>query len=177
MKIRVVKTEVTDKGKYKLLKVTFRNLETNKVMSQNCPSFSHPDVYNTLKDVASDSVFEIRVEKEGDYWNWVQATPSEAPAADAAAPAVTGTGRAGTSTGRDWETREERALRQILIVRQSSVTAALQISQDLDKMLGIAEKIEAWVFRRLAKLPEEVTPLDVEAAMREIMAMKDDIPA
>jgi len=62
-------------------------------------------------------------------------------------------------------------------VRQSSVTAALQISQDLDKMLGIAEKIEAWVFRRLAKLPEEVTPLDVEAAMREIMAMKDDIPA
>lgn len=177
MKIRVVKTEVTDKGKYKLLKVTFRNLETNKVMSQNCPSFSHPDVFNTLKDVPSDSVFEIKVEKEGEYWNWVQATPSEAPTEPApATPAVSGTSRAGTSTGRDWETREERALRQILIVRQSSVTAALQIdSQNLDKVLENAAKIESWVFRSLKAADDG--PLDVEAAMREILAMKNDIPA
>jgi len=178
MKIRVVKTEVTDKGKYKLLKVTFRNLETNKVMSQNCPSFAHPDVFNTLKDTPSDSVFEIKVEKEGDYFNWVQATPSEAPAADAATPAVTGTGRAGTSSGRTWETAEERALRQILIVRQSSMTtanAALLYAdrQTIDNLFQLAEKIEAWVFRNL-KAADADAPLDVEAAMREILAMKND---
>lgn len=177
MKIRVVKTEVTDKGKYKLLKVTFRNLETNKVMSQNCPSFSHPDVFNTLNGVASDSVFDIKVEKEGEYWNWVQATASEAPAEAVAAPAVTGTSRAGTSTGRDWETREERALRQILIVRQSSVTASLTsgFGGNLDEVLENAAKIEAWVFRDLKAADDG--PLDVEAAMKEILAMKNDLPA
>lgn len=172
MKIRVVKTEVTDKGKYKLLKVTFRNLETNKVMSQNCPSFSHPDVFNTLNGVASDSVFDIKVEKEGEYWNWVQATASEAPAEAVAAPAVTGTSRAGTSTGRDWETREERALRQILIVRQSSATAAAPFSKSLEELLANAEKVEAWVFRGLKAADDG--PLDVEAAMKEILAMKND---
>ena len=173
MKIRIIKIENADKGKYQLLTVTYRNLETNKVLSTKVPSFNAPDVFNTLKDSKSDDVFDIKSEQDGKFWNWVSATPAEAPAPTQESTAPS-TARKGTSYERQWEDREERALKQILIVRQSSVSNAAPYSKTIDEVLVNAAKIEAWVFRQLSTAGEE--PLDVAKAMAEILAMKDDVP-
>lgn len=179
MKIRVIKTEVTDKGKYKLNKVTYRNLETGKTLSANLPSFKSPEVFETFGKAVADSTWDVKVEKDGDFWVWTHATPTEAPAdVPAAAP-----GRRGTSTERDWETAQERAVRQILIVRQSSVERAMAfgVQKDLDTVLALAGKIEDWVMRGFQKQISEKAgedgPLDVNATMKELLNMKDDIPA
>lgn len=63
----------------------------------------------------------------------------------------------GGGGGRTWtpdperETRAERILRQALIVRQSSIAQAVALVggkvDTVDKVLGVAEQIEAWVNR------------------------------
>lgn len=175
MKIRVVKTEETNKGKYSLLKVTYRNLETGKVMSTNLPSFKAKEVYDAFKGSAADDCFDVKVEKDGEYFLWAAATPIEDVPAPAE-PAAAAPARKGYTSDREWETKAERALRQILIVRQSSATAAAPYSKTLPELLKNAEAIENWVFRKLTT-PGTTPDVDVESAMKEIMAMKDDVPA
>jgi hypothetical protein len=119
--------------------------------------------------------------KQGDYFNWVGIEAAEAPAEEpATAPAA---GRRGTtSSAREWEDASERALRQILIVRQSSVAAILSSpfgqqnfgqQKDLDTVLKLAEVVENWVFR---DLKATTRPVNVADAMKELLAMKNDVP-
>lgn len=179
MKIRVVKSEVNDKGKYKLLKVTYRNLETSKVMSANLPSFKSPVVFKTFSEAAADSVWDVKIEKNGDFYEWVEAVAAEAPVVvEQKAEAPAAPVRKGYTTERDFETKAERAARQILIVRQSSMSAALNKVENIKSAFKLAEEIEAWVLRgfqaKLSGTSGEDTPLDVEKAMKEVLAMESD---
>jgi len=180
MKIRVIKTEVTDKGKFKLNKVTYRNLETGKTLSANLPSFKSPEVFEVFTKAVADSTWDVKVEKDGDFWVWTKAEELKDVPAEVASPAPTG--RKGTSTDRDWETAQERAVRQILIVRQSSIDRAMEFGEqkDLDTVFVLASKIEDWVLRgfqkQLSEKAGEDTPLDVQAAMKAILEMPNDVP-
>lgn len=66
-----------------------------------------------------------------------------------------GTGKASTPTTSNYETRDERNARQRLIVRQSSLTAAIAIAQaetggkaKRDVVLDLAEQLTDWVFEK-----------------------------
>ena len=114
-------------------------------------SFVNPAVFAVVKDAKSGDVYSITQEKDDKgYFQWTSitsgaeaaASPVSAPARSAAAP----------STGRDFETKDERAERQKLIVRQSAVNYAISMltpgaKTALDKasVFALAEDIVAFV--------------------------------
>lgn len=181
MLARIIKTELIERPKYKAYKVTFRNLDTGKPLSTNVVNFGdQASVFEAIAKAKTDDVFAVTVKRsdDGKFYNWVGIEPAEAPPEEAGKEAVGEAKGRGRAVDRDWETRQERALRQILIVRQSSLSAAQAFGKEyksVDDLFAVAEKIEGWVFRSL-KTPDGA-PVSVEDAMKELLSMKDDIPA
>ena len=63
MKIKIISTEVVNKGKWNQVEVTYKNLSTDKIELKNIVSFSNKDVYNTLKDSNKNDIFDVKAEK------------------------------------------------------------------------------------------------------------------
>lgn len=94
-----------------------------KVDSKKLVSFSNKDVFNMFKTAAPGSTFEVTSEKDSNgYWQWTAAKPLGEGAATAA---PTGMGKATPRS--TYETPEERAKRQVYIIRQSSLSAAIDL--------------------------------------------------
>jgi len=174
MLIKILSVANEDKGKYNQLTVQFRHLGTGQVMATKLMSFTNPDVFSTMKKAEVDSVWDVHSEKnEKDFWEWKNVSPStDAGESEQASKSKRAPAIKANSAGRDFESKDERALRQVLIVRQSSITAALQLPhpKGLDDVLATAAKIETWVFRgkdAQRKLSEGV---------KTIAEMDDDIP-
>jgi hypothetical protein len=78
------------------------------------------------------------------YWQWKNVVPVAE-----GAPMVAGT--AGTGKAGNWETSEERARRQILIVRQSCLAQAVNVKgvgeQNAENITELAAQFEEWVNR------------------------------
>ena len=148
MKIKILNVQNEDKGKYNQLTVNFKNLDTGVVMATKVMSFTVPDVYAQLKDAEVDSIFDVKSEKNTKgFWEWKSVAPSQAEVAKVAKSSYAA--KANTA-GRDFETSAERFVRQKLIVRQSSLSAAIAIAKDLEafgEVLSIAENYENWVYR------------------------------
>ena len=132
---------------YTELEVIYKNQE-GKAQTKKIMSFSNPAVFKAVKDATAGSKLEITTEKDGNgYWQWTGIGSNNAT--NVAKPATTV--RTG---GSNYETPEERALRQKYIVRQSSLTTALGIlsvgAKSLDKqaVFELAAEIEQWVFRK-----------------------------
>jgi len=122
-----------------------------KIMSFNEVS------YGILKDSKEGDNFDVELKKDDNgYWQWVALTPV---AAGSNPTPGTSTGKSGS-----WETPEERAAKQVLIVRQSCLAqavAAIGPDQNYDKYTDMASSFEDWVFRcmgpaKLAADAEEV---------------------
>ena len=162
MKIKVIAVEVanakTKNGKdYQFLEVAYKNISfDNKTESKKIMPFGAKEVFNTLKAAEAGDVFTLLREKDNDgYWQWVgisagdvelDTTDTKAPAGAApkAAPA-----QAAKST---FETPEERAIKQVYIVRQSSISAAIDTlktdkkNPSVDEVLAVAKQYEDYVF-------------------------------
>lgn len=133
-------------GTYQQLEVAYKNLSDGKVAAKKVMSFSNPAVFNTLANAKSGEVFEITSEKKGDFWEWTnaaQAVPG-ATVAPISAP-VPFSKQPVKST---YETPEERAKRQIYIIKQSSVSSAIAYHAlnsksvpDLSVVLNTAQQI------------------------------------
>ena len=148
MKIKILSVNNEDKGKYNQLLVNFKNLDTGVVMATKVMSFTVPDVYAQLKDAEVDSIFDVKSEKNPKgFWEWKSAAPSQEEVTKVAKGSYAA--KANTA-GRDFETSAERFTRQKLIVRQSSLSAAIEVAKALGALgsvLEIAENYERWVYR------------------------------
>lgn len=110
-------------------------------------SFNHPDVFSTAASLNAGDVALATVEKEGEYWQWTGLTKGgSSMAAEAPARKAAGT----------YETAEERAKRQVYIVRQSSLANAIEYLKlsgaenvTTEDVLGVAEKFVDFVFGEL----------------------------
>lgn len=161
VKIVDVEIEKVDNGKggYEKAEVIYDvggDKRTQKVMS-----FASPGVFKVLKTAKKGDTFEVNVIKNpAGYNQWNSITPAGAPAAGAApdAPAAAPRTAAGTTaTKSTYETADERAARQRLIVRQSSLTAALatltpgsKAALDPEQVKALAESYTDWVFEKVA---------------------------
>jgi hypothetical protein len=112
--------------------------------------FSNPAVFKTLQGAQKGESFEITTGKnDKDYTVWTNAVKSDGEKNDTSAPSAKPDARKVTST---YETPEERAVKQRLIVRQSSLAQAITISSqettpvDVDRVLALAERFSAWVY-------------------------------
>ena len=162
MQIQIVTTSLetkpTAKGSYQQLEVVYKNLtfqgkvESKKIMSFGAGSPS----FKALSDAPAGAVYDIGVVKNAAGYNdWVSATPATADSSPTgvAAAASAGINKATTSPKSTYETPEERAQRQILIVRQSSVSSAVaalvagaKSPPKVEDVIAYAQKLEGYVF-------------------------------
>ena len=135
---------------------------------QNVVSFGNPEVFKKVQELVGQTV-EVEVGKnDKDFTEW----RSINPVGTGSQTATSGTASAPTTrvSGSNYETKEERAARQVLIVKQSSLSAAvatLTVNAGKDKLqveevLRLAQEYADWVFAQ-----PEIGGFD---------EMKDDIP-
>lgn len=116
-------TAVDKRGRdYLKLKVVFQNRTFGKVDSSTIMPFNSVEVHDRLKTATKGQVFTVTREKNGDYWNWIEIVEGDKK--------VTETGESNMADAKpvarsNYETPDERAARQVMIVRQSSLSNAI----------------------------------------------------
>lgn len=168
--INIAQTQAMTKANkpYTVVEATFKNLtfqgkvEAKKIM----PFGENSNAHKALINAQNGDVFDVQVVKNSAGYNdWVEVTPGVAgqetsapkdPNAGYAQPARTGPvagatpAPARTST---YETPEERAKKQVYIVRQSSLSAAIatlgagaKSALKPSDVIAVAKEYEAFVF-------------------------------
>jgi hypothetical protein len=112
-------------------------------------SFKNPEIFKKVQEMIGQTV-EVESVKDGDYWNWKSVSTTESAGTSGAVSSPTPATRV---TGSNYETREERAKRQVLIVKQSSLSAAVatltpgaKAALDPQAVMDLAQKFADWVF-------------------------------
>ena len=156
MKIQVLdvktstKTSVAGKA-YQNAEIAYKNIDQGKVESKNITQYS--DVFSKVADAMVTQFYDVVTEKdEKGYWQWKSFTPG----APAEAPNVPTSfkpdpSKATAAPKSNYETPEERAKRQVFIIKQSALTAALKFAE-LNKekptvagTLALAQEFSDWV--------------------------------
>lgn len=160
MQIKVLsvdKPQTVQKGNksYQTMDVSFRNLESGKIMGKTLVSFSYPEVWKFFKEVELNSEVTVDNKKIGDYWQWVGVTsgvtaPEESKVESNMKPA--------TKYASNYETPEDREWKQIRIGRQAVVNSAIAMLKgkdalSMESVLDAAAEIEKWVNRREVSVP------------------------
>lgn len=164
-------TKPTAKGSYVMLDVAFKRLDTGKIEGKKIMSFTNKEVYDTLAKATNGQQFTVTTEKNDKtgYWDW---TGISGGGGEAAAPASRPAAAGFASPKSNYETPEERAARQILIVRQSSLSNAIDLLKSekkpptVEEVLRTADIFSNWVFQKDVKLDG---PIDISM-------IDDDIP-
>ena len=153
-----IKTVPTTKGSYQTADVAYKNnsfqgkVEGKKVMSFGATK----DSFATLAQAQPGQTYEVQIVKnEKGFNDWVsmaQAVPGAASPVATPQAGVVGKAPA-TSPRSTYETPEERAQRQVLIVRQSSLssaatvlTAGAKTLPSAQAVVDLAKVFEAYVF-------------------------------
>jgi hypothetical protein len=149
---------------YQSIEVTYKD-EQGQVKNKKIMSFSNPSVFNHIKGLAKGDQINLQTEKDANgYWQWT-GIGGDATASAQAKPATGG----GRVTGSNYETKEERAARQVYIIRQSSLSTAVDLlgtGAKVADVISTAKEFEAYVFAKDANPTKEVNFDDLE----------DDIP-
>src|SRR3990167_10443937 len=167
----VIKVDVENKGKYRVANVAYKNpdgaVEGKKVLSFG-PS---KDVFKIVSEAQPGDKFVIESRKipgkDGqEFWNWVGCEAAGTSVGEASANSTSSLGqvRVGSSTGTKvgstsprstYESPEERAKKQVYIVRQSSISNAIEFLTGTGKqrsvvnvsdVLELAKQFEDFVF-------------------------------
>jgi len=161
-------TKPTKTSSYIQLDVAYKKLADGKIEGKKIMSFANKDAYAILSKATNGNQFTITSEKEGEFWQWVkvEAIGANSGSQEAAkSPAATGF----ASPKSTYETAEERAARQVLIVRQSSLSAAVATLKtdkkelDPDQVMALAGRYNGWVFQKDTQMPD-------------FSDMQDDVP-
>lgn len=150
--INSVNFEKHDKG-YMIANVNY--LKDGSAETRQIRSFAAPNVYATLEGYKNFPVdVNVIVKKEGKYWNWkdIESPQQKEGNIGNANPVRPATGKV---LGSNYETPEERAKKQVYIVRQSSISAAIEllkaknpkgVEASIEEVIEVARKFEAYVF-------------------------------
>jgi len=165
MQIQIVNVEITARsgqpGKkgYEQAEVVYKQEYNGKmdVKTKKIMSFANPAVFAALKAARSGETYEVTQVKEGEFWQWtaiVKSDGSSQPAAQASQQTSNAKPTATTNTyGRDFETATERAEKQRLIVRQSSLSNAVAMlvtgaktPPNVNDVKKLADELVAYVY-------------------------------
>ena len=180
MKIQILSVEVktvpTAKGSYQQADIAFKNLTyQGKVEGKKLMSFgAGAATFKELTAAQPSAIYDITVVKNAAGFNdWTQAVPSTADSAEAQVyqPSTPGAKpTATTATRSTYETPEERAAKQVYIIRQSTLSNAINCLSvggksppKVDDVLALAKAFEDHVFGKVAQ-------------MDDFSDMADDIP-
>ena len=150
----------TGKGQYQTLEVSYRN-EQGQVQGKKLMSFSNPTVFKTIQTFAKGDRLDVETTKDDNgYWQWksISKEGEAPPRTEAAKPATSGGGKV---IGSNYETAEGRARRQVYIIRQSSLSTAVELlgqGKPVNEVIATAKQFEAYVFSKEAELATEESP-------------------
>jgi hypothetical protein len=190
MQISVIATSVATKinkanKPYQELEVTYKNLTFNKVESKKCFSFGAQEgAFKALSGAKQGDVFEVTVVKNAAGFNdWtacVQAAPgTEVAAQNNQTGAIMGAGsiNAGGKSVQvksTYETPEERAIKQRYIIKQSSLSGAINLltvgaksPPATEAVLALADTLVAYVM----ETPEQVVQGDLFKMENDVEVM------
>lgn len=144
--------EHVPKGKTGYYKMVVSYSYQGNSKTQTIMSFANPSVYDAIKKAKQGETLEVTLTSDGKYTNWASATvvagtlPNPNPEGSVAsfkAPAARST----------YETPEERALKQVLIVKQSCLSQAAAYASlrkdgypSVEEHLNLAQQFVDWVF-------------------------------
>lgn len=151
--LKVDKAHVPNtKGGYQVAEVAYKDLKENKVSSKKVMSFSNKAVFSAASAAQMGEVYDVTMEKGEKYWEWTSMTKSS-PAAAGAAKLTAGFGNAAPKS--NYETPEERAAKQVYIVKQSSLSVAADLLSigaksppNPDEVILLAQKFVDYVFAK-----------------------------
>jgi hypothetical protein len=149
MNIEILSNEVkTNPGKkagstYQSLELAYKNLsQGGKVEGKKVMSFGDSAAaFKALVDGKPGEQFSVENKKIGDFWVWVGASRGVGEDKKEVGH-YNAKSNATPAPKSNYETPEERAKRQVLIVRQSSLSAAIESLKDGKKALDRNEVVE-----------------------------------
>lgn len=139
-------------GTYKGAEIVFKDAN-GKVQTKNIHENGlkyAPAVKNGLESLEPGDNFTVEMEKKDDFWTWISIKKGIEQEEKQKSTSQQST----TSKSTSWETAEERAARQKLIVRQSSLTNALAFlalqgrTPDEEDVKETATTFYNWVFEQ-----------------------------
>lgn len=160
-----IKTVPTAKGSYQKAEVAYKNNSyQGKVEGKSVMSFgAAAPSFKVLQSAQSGETYEVEIVKSvAGYNDWVGMTKADAGApSPQAAPAGAGTINKTTSTPvrSTYETSQERAEKQVFIVRQSSISAAINTLSlgakklEPDAVMKLAQTYADFVFGKASPGP------------------------
>jgi hypothetical protein len=164
VQIQEVSVETIQKGRNSYQSASVVHTANGKNSTKKIMSFTNPAVFNAVKDAAPGSMWDVDLKKEGEYWNWVGIKALDG--GNEAAPPKAGTvaTRPTTST---YETPDERKVKQLYIIRQSSISNALDYmkltsndSAGVEDVLTIAQEFVDFVYGRPEDIFKQANDLD-----------------
>ena len=151
---------------YQSMEITYKG-ENGNVASKKLMSFANPEVFKTAQTWAKNDTVNVNAQKDDNgYWQWVSILGEGESAPLQGKATVTPTKNTTRVTGSNYETKEERASRQVMIVRQSSISSAVNVLTAEGKSPTASEVLD------LAKTFENYV-MDNKTSVAD---MKDDIP-
>ena len=137
---------------YDFLEVSFKNMTfQEKAETKKIFPFGSKEVFDTLKRASKGQVYSVLREKDdAGYWQWIGIQEGEVQmeTTSKGEPAKAGGGVATKST---FETPEERAKKQVYIIKQSSIGHAIEIlktdkkNPTIEEVLHTAQLLVDWV--------------------------------
>ena len=175
MKIQVLDVKASTKtsaaGKaYQNVEIAYKNIDQGKVESKNITQYSK--VFKAVADATTTMFYDVAISKDDKgYWQWdsfVAGTPAESPNVPTSFQPVPG--KSTVAPKSNYETSEERAKRQVFIVKQSSLGHAIELMSvgakappDVDAVIALAQKFTDFVFAESkAELFDMPNDLEVE---------------
>jgi hypothetical protein len=179
-----IDTKPTSKGSYQVAEVTYKDVDKNKVASKKIMSFAKPEsIFKTMALAKQGEVYDVElIKNEGTgYWDWTNVTKgSVGDNASVSTTASKAPPAASTATKGGWETPAERAAKQIYIVRQSSISAAVnalsvgaKVHPKAAEVINYARELEQYVFE--TDRAQAVASKDVER-IPEFGDLEDPLP-
>lgn len=168
MQIEVISVSVntvpTAKGSYQVAEVAYKDIKEGKVSGKKIMSFANKKVFEIVSRAKQGQQYEVSLDKDNQgYWQWSNIVGTEYAAGNTK-PAT------GSPTPRStYETPEERAKRQDFIIRQSSLSAAVNLlkteknTPKPEEVMELAEMFVKFVYNPVV----DSTGFDT---------MEDDIP-
>lgn len=163
-----VTTVPTAKGSYQVCELAYKNKTfQDKVEGKKIMSFAEKEAFAILSSASMGSVFTVtRAKDEKGYWKWQTVTAGDNLGA-AVVTQTPGGSMANTSPKSNYETADERAARQVMIVRQSSISNAIALlktekhTPTTEEVLVVAKQFENFVFGKsndpFADLDEDIS--------------------
>jgi len=127
---------------FQQLVVSYKN-DKGMAQAKKLVSFANPDLFKAAKSWTKDQIINVKTVKNDKtgYWDWVGLEgETVATSKESATPTRV--------TGSNYETKKERAARQVYIIRQSSLATAVDLlgqGASTDTVIETAKVFEAYV--------------------------------